>query len=127
MKTRNVLLAILAATSIVAVYRFVASKSPGALRTVPVELHGSWVTDDARYSDRYLQVGPDFVAFGTGGVDVQRFRVEGCDRESGAVGERRYTVFFSGADREVMSRGLVLSDTGRLTFASQPEVEWVRD
>lgn len=126
MKLRDGLLVVLGIVLLIAGYRVLFDEKPGSLRTIPVELHGVWVTANPDYSDRYLQFGADFITFGTGGVNARRYTVTGFDRDRDAAGGERDRVYFRGEDRSTISRGF--SVTGdQLVFENQPHVVWVRE
>ena len=111
---------------LIAGYRVLFDEKPGSLRTIPLDLHGVWVTANPDYSDRYLQFGADFITFGTGGVNSHRYRVTGFDRDRDAAGVERDRVYFRDADRSTISRRFSVTGN-QLVFDNQPEVVWIRE
>lgn len=95
-------------------------------KTVPTELVGLWTTDDPNYSDRYLELQPDTITFGTGGTSSIRYSIIGVVRQEAGEGEA-YEIHFRGVDGAKFSREIVLADSGdSLSFRSQSEVAWTR-
>lgn len=126
MKLRDGLLIVFGIVLLIAGYRVVFDEKPGRLRTIPSDLHGVWVTANPDYSDRYLELGAEFITFGTGGVNAHRFTVTGFDRDRDADGGLRDRVYFRDADRSTISRGFSVTGN-QLVFDNQPEVVWVRE
>lgn len=129
MKLRDGLLVILGVLLIIVIGRTVLN-GPGAMqRTLPEELCGVWVTANPEYSDRYLELGSDFITFGTGGVNSRRFEVTGFDRDRDEKGRDLNTVYFRDVDGSKFSRQFhVSTDNGRqLVFHNQPDVVWLSE
>ncbi len=95
-------------------------------KTVPTELIGLWTTADPSYSDRYLELQPDSITFGTGGTSSIKYSIIGVVRQE--AGEREaYEIHFRGVDGAKFSREIVLAGSGnKLYFRSQAEVVWTR-
>jgi hypothetical protein len=95
---------------------------------MPERFLGTFVSDDQRYSDRYVKIETDGIVFGTGGVTGKRYAVTGYNREYEDDGTVLNTVYFRNVDGTRMSRQFYYESEGRgrLTFTSQPEVTWVR-
>jgi len=93
-------------------------------KTVPTELVGLWTTADPSYSDRYLELQPDSITFGTGGTSFIKYSIIGVVRQEAGGGEA-YEIHFRGVDGAKFSREIVLAGSGdKLFFRSQPEVVW---
>jgi hypothetical protein len=93
---------------------------------MPTHLLGTWITDDRRYSDRYLKIEPDAIVFGTGGVTGKRYVVTGFNREYEDDGKLLLTVYFKNVDGTRMNREFYFNseDKGHLIFKNQPKVRW---
>ncbi len=95
-------------------------------KTVPTELIGLWTTADPSYSDRYLELQPDSITFGTGGTSSIKYSIIGVVRQEAGEGEA-YEIHFRGVDGAKFSREIVLAGSGnKLYFRSQAEVVWTR-
>jgi hypothetical protein len=129
MKLRNALLIVLGISTIAAGYRLLIEPRRGLARTVPERLHGVWVTPDPAYTDRYFELGEDFVVFGTGGVHSQRFAIIGFSGVREVDGREFDTIYFGDGGGETLKRQFYFNRDGRpnLIFKNQPEVVWVRD
>lgn len=127
MTLKNVLWTLLGVMLLIAGYSIVVEKPDGSTRDVPARLHGVWVTTNPDYSDRYLEIGRNFITFGTGGVNSKRFEVTGFEGYRDSDGRELDTIYFKDVDGSKFSRQLYLGlETGKqLTFKNQPEVVWV--
>jgi len=93
-------------------------------QTLPAELVGLWTTADPSYSDRYLELQPDTITFGTGGTSSIKYSIIGVARPEAGEDEA-YEIHFRGVDGAKFSREIVLAGSGdNLFFRSQPEVVW---
>ena len=93
-------------------------------KTLPAELVGLWTTADPNYSDRYLELQPDTITFGTGGTSSIKYSIIGVVRPEAGEGEA-YEIHFRGVNGTKFSREIVLSGSGeKLFFRSQPDVVW---
>lgn len=128
MKLKQGLLIVLGVLLAILAYRLMTGISQGDSRSVPDRLHGVWVTTNQNYSDRFLKLGENYIEFGTGGVDSQRFEVTGFGGTRDDRGRELNTIYFRGVDGSKFSREFVVSMEGtpRLVFKNQPEVEWSR-
>ena len=129
MSLKNGLLTVLGVLLLIVGYRVLFEEPTGRLRTVPEDLHGGWVTANPDYSDRYLEIGADFITFGTGGVNSKKYKVTGFDRDREADGRELNTIYFRDVDRSTFSREFYVSSDkgGGLVFANQPQVVWVQE
>jgi hypothetical protein len=129
MKLRDGLLVILGVLVLIAGASVLFDEPEGSLRTVPTDLRGVWVTANLDYGDRYLELGADFITFGTGGVNARRFKVTGFDRTRDVKGKEIDTVYFQDVDGSSFSRQFSVGP-GRgdeLVFLNQPQVVWVHE
>jgi len=129
MRLRDGLLVILGVLLIIVVARALSNGPAAMRRTVPEEFCGVWVTANPEYSDRYLELGSDFITFGTGGVNSRRFAVTGFNRSRDEKGRELSTVYFRDVDGSEFSRQFHAdTDDGRqLVFVNQPDVVWVTE
>ena len=129
MKLRHGLLIVLGVLLVILGYRVLSGPTEGNSRSVPDRYHGVWVTTNQDYSDRFLKLGGDFIEFGTGGVNSQRFKVSGFEDTRDDQGRELNTVYFRGVDGGRFSREFYFSMDGgpRLIFENQPEVVWIRE
>jgi len=127
MKMRNALLAILGLLLIIVLYRALTTPPEGAFRKVPERLQGVWITSNQEYSDRFLELGADFITFGTGGVNSRRFEVTGIDESRDpTTGRELFVVYFKDVDGSRFSRefSVHLENKKELVFVNQPDVVW---
>lgn len=129
MNLRNGLLVALGIVLAIAGYRMLFQEQMGQLRAVPANLQGVWVTTNPEYGDGYVELGADFITFGSGAVTSKRFKVTGLDRGGDRHPIETYTVYFRDVGKSTLSRSFTFSKDGggRLVFVNQPEVVWVRD
>ena len=104
--------------------------SPGCRRHdrgVPAVLLGVWTSSSPGYSDRYIDIRPDMIIFGTGGTRSQGYRILGCERRETPDGPL-YILEFKGVSAGPYRRPLyyISEGGGRLKFKNQPAVTWVR-
>ncbi len=126
MTTRKILLAlaVLAFLAVVA-GRLFFRHSPD-LKTAPPELVGTWTTDHPGYSDRYVELKPDAIIFGTGGTSFVRYEILGVDRDPSTAVDG-FTIYFRDVGGEDFRKDVVLDPGGRaFHFANQPDVVWQR-
>ena len=126
MTTKKILLA-LAVLAFLAVLagRLFFRHSPD-LKTTPPELVGTWTTDHPGYSDRYVELKPDTIIFGTGGTSFVRYTVLGVDRDVSAEIEG-YTIYFRDVGGTKFQKDLVLRPEDRtFYFTNQADVLWTR-
>lgn len=128
MSLRALVMAVIGVLLVLIAYRLFVPFQPTVSKTMPIHLQGTWITTDLHYSDRYVEVGPDFIVFGTGGVTGKRFPVTGFDQRYRDDGELVNTVYFKGADGSRYSRQFTFTpeNRGQLVFANQPGVVWIR-
>ncbi len=101
-----------------------ASFSPKP-KEVPVELLGIWTTKDAGHSDRFFEVSPVTVSFGTGNGTVstgfiQKFEVAFEGRET------VYAITYKGDDGESKLWLNYDPASGVLRFRNQQSIAWVK-
>jgi hypothetical protein len=129
MNLRDGLLTILGVLVLIVVARVLLDEPEGRLRTVPGDFRGVWVTGNHDYGDRYLELGADFITFGTGGVNARRFEVTGFDRDRDVMGKEIDTVYFRDVNGSSFSRQFSVATDRKdeLVFTNQPGVVWVRE
>ena len=127
MKLRNGLLVVLGVLALIVVFRALIEKPDGEIRTMPDRIQGAFVTANPEYSDRYLEIGSEFITFGTGGVNSRRYEVTGFDETRDVEGRELDTVYFRDVDGSKFRREFyfTLENGKRLVFKNQPEVVWV--
>jgi hypothetical protein len=104
--------------------------SPGCRRRgheVPEVLLGVWTSSSPGYSDRYIDIRPDAIIFGTGGTTSRGYRILGCERRVTPDGPL-YILEFTGVSSGPYRRPLYYISKGRgqLKFKNEPAVTWVR-
>ena len=127
MNLRNGLLIALGVLLLIVGFNALVEKPDGSFRAVPDRLQGAYVTANPEYSDRYLEIGSEFITFGTGGVNSRRYEVTGFDGTQDVEGRELGTVYFRDVDGSKFSREFYFSleDGKQLVFKNQPEVVWV--
>ena len=127
MNLRKGLLIVLGVLVLIVGFRALVEKPDGKFRTVPNRLQGAFVTANPEYSDRYLEIGSEFITFGTGGVNSRRYEVTGFDETRDAEGRELYTVYFRDVSGSKFNREFYFTeeDGKRLVFKNQPQVVWV--
>jgi len=127
MNLRNGLLFVLGVLVLIVVFRALVEEPDGSLRAVPDRIQGAFVTAHPEYSDRYLEIGSEFITFGTGGVNSRRYEVTGFDETRDVEGREFDTVYFSDVDGSKFSREFYFTEENgkRLVFKNQPQVVWV--
>ena len=120
MRFRNLLAA---ATALVLVAGCAQSAEP---TQVPDHLIGRWETSEARYADRFVEIRPGDIAFGTGTGIPSRHAIVGLQEEQEPRG-RRYTIEYL-EEGETRSRFAIYFDESGpyVRLASQPGFEWVQ-
>ena len=95
--------------------------------TVPQVLLGVWTSSSPEYGDRYIEIRPDTIIFGTGGTNSKRYRILGCERSKTREG-LLYTLEFVGTSSGPFRRPLYYLPVGRgrLRFKNEPSVVWDR-
>jgi len=129
MNLRNGLLIVLGVLLLIVGYNALVEKPAGKSRTVPDRIQGAWVTANPEYSDRYLEIGAEFITFGTGGVNSRRYEVTGFDETRDVEGRELNTVYFRDVDGSKFSREFyfTLKDGKQLVFKNQPQVVWLAE
>ncbi len=95
-------------------------------KTVPESLVGDWTSDHPEYSDRFLKVTPNSIAFGTGGTSFVRYRILGIEQEQ-VEGVNKIILHFRDVAGTKFKRTMVVESPGaRMYFVSQPAVTWQR-
>jgi len=93
-------------------------------RTVPESLVGQWTCDLPEYSDRYLELTPSTITFGTGGTSFVKYKILGIDKEQNEDVDTVILSFQDVAGTE-FRRAVVVGPSGKtFHFASQPAVVW---
>lgn len=94
---------------------------------VPQKLLGVWTSSSPGYSDRYIEIRPDTIIFGTGGTRSQGYRILRCERQETPDGPL-YILEFSGVSGGPFRRPLYYlpEGGGKLKFKNEPAVTWVK-
>jgi hypothetical protein len=96
------------------------------VRHVPDELVGTWITDDPNYSDRWFDIDPAAIDFGTGGATVSTGFIK--EIKAAPEGNRTlYTITYSdgGTPRDVYFyyEG---TGSGVIHFQHQEKTAWTK-
>jgi hypothetical protein len=96
-------------------------------RTVPDFLVGAWVTDSSPdYSDRYIELTPTGITFGTGGTSFVKYQILGIVQEE-IDGVDTIVLHFEDVAGTDYKRRVVVGQSGlTMHFASQPAITWQR-
>lgn len=124
MTLRRALLVLALAVVAVIVWRLTARHVPGG--PPPSRMIGFWLSNDPRYSDRYMEIHPDTMTFGTGGVASRTYRILGCERIARSEGKTLFILHIADASGARYNRPMYLDDSQRLWFKNQPNVVWTR-
>ena len=94
---------------------------------IPAKLFGRWVTDDARYADRFFELSQDYITFGLGGDRSAEYTIEtirGALENDNMI----YTITFSDDDGVEYSQSVHFSksDNDLLVFKNQDGIEWYK-
>ena len=95
-----------------------------SLEISPDAIIGTWVTDDPRYVDRALTIGPQEISLGLGDGTEAASQIRSIRRERGAV-NWDYTVTYVGSEGDEVIE-IFLFDDGTLRLKNPPEVWWSR-
>ena len=91
---------------------------------VPAALIGRWTTDDSRYADRALEIGPEQIRFGVDpGLNLS-YRVQGIESEPDPAGTL-YRLFYDAPGEPERSLQLRLPAPDRLRLENHAEL-WTR-
>lgn len=90
---------------------------------LPQEMHGKWITSDARFHSRHLTLTADTIELGVGQGPPLRYAIDGtyATREDGRI---LYTVVYRtgyGEDHLVLYR-----DDDSIVMKNRPTVRWVK-
>ena len=96
-----------------------------AREAVPTELIGRWTSDDPRYSDRSLEIGPESIAFGVGSGSRMTYRVKGIERETDVATGTLYRLYYDVSGEPERTIQLRLPVAGRLRIDNHSEL-WMR-
>lgn len=99
---------------------------PEKLAAVPAELVGRWTTDYDQYTDRYIELQPNVVRFGTGEDTFVEHTVLRLEREE-KEGVMEYTVFYLDQNME-QAEWKFVHDRGRgnVIRLMNPKMEWTK-
>lgn len=126
MTTKKILLALAVVTLLAVVAGRLFFRHSPDLKTTPPELVGTWTTDHPGYSDRYVELKPDTIIFGTGGTSFVLYTILGVDRDPSAAIDG-YTVYFRDAGGNRFQKDIVLRQEGpTFYFKNQADVIWTR-
>lgn len=92
---------------------------------VPPELAGTWRTDAPGYSDRYIEIAEQEIAFGQGEEGEARYALLGVVRIPDADGRAHYSLRYRiDVNTEAEGRLEVLLGAAELRIPSQPGILW---
>jgi hypothetical protein len=95
-------------------------------KAVPPTLIGQWTCQLPEYSDRFIELTPSRITFGTGGTSSVTYRIMGVENER-LEGADVFVLHFIDAAGTKFKRTVVHSPYGAsMHFASQPSVVWNR-
>ena len=95
---------------------------------VPPELIGTWTTDAPAYRNRYLEISPVRLVFGTGRGSSQRHRLAGARREPSEAGttEVGYALIYATPGGRSAELPLLFTpESGSIRLAYREEI-WSR-
>jgi hypothetical protein len=93
-------------------------------KTVPDFLIGEWTSENPEYSDRYIELSPKSVTFGTGGTSFVKYQVLGIVQEE-IDGVDTIVLHFKDVAGTTFKRRVVVGPSGlTMHFASQPAIIW---
>ena len=100
--------------------------TPGA-SVMPAELLGTWVTDDARYTGRALELRPRAVVFQRGSVAPDVLSVVAVRTDGARGGRAAYTITaIDDGQPAAVSLSFDRGPPSELRLSSQPSVRWRR-
>jgi len=92
-------------------------------RNVPKELLGVWSTSEVAHQDRFLEISPVTVTFGTGGSTESTGFIQECDQVSEGA-ELRYTITYEGEDGKSKLIAYYNPSTQTLHLKNQQAIVW---
>ena len=98
----------------------------GEVVGMPQELMGIWRTEAARYEDRYLELAPSEVRFGTGGDSFAQHQVAEVRRLDDIDGVAYRITYLSNEGAEHYLSLRYNPDDARLSLVHQPHLVWTR-
>lgn len=99
---------------------------PGEVVGMPRELMGIWETQAVLYEDRYLELAPGEVRFGTGGESFARHAIAEVRRLENLEGVGYRITYLSDEGDEHFLSLEYDSDDARLSLTNQPHLVWTR-
>ena len=93
---------------------------------LPGELIGQWRTSDPMYADRFFELSPGYVNFGTGGGTVTTGFIQEV-AESPEAGKTLYTITYK--DEDKVNQLFIYYESSRgesIRFKNQPNIVWTK-
>jgi hypothetical protein len=114
--------AVIALVALVAFILF--SRQSYDSRIVPDFLVGEWSSDSPEYSDRYIELTPTAITFGTGGTSFIKYQILGIVQEE-VEGVDTIVLHFKDVSGTTFKRRVVVGPSGlTMHFSSQPAIIW---
>lgn len=99
----------------------------GRIKEVPPELLGVWRTDAPGYQDRFMEIRPREIIFGTGPGSADIHTINGLRRRA-APGHIDFTIFYDNVEGQEYEFSIIFeySEGGQITLTNQRNMVWRR-
>ncbi len=99
----------------------------GRIKEVPPELLGIWYTDAPAYRDRYMELRPTEIIFGTGPGSADIHTINGLRRRA-ATGHIDFTIYYNNEEGQEYDFSLIFeySEGGQIILPNQRNMVWRR-
>jgi len=123
--TRDVSLPYLWTFGVIIALSLIVNAFSDKVRDVPTDLQGVWRTSDPAHADRFLELSPVTVSFGTGDGNVSSGLIKRI-QEDARERETIYTITFRGPDGD--SKVWLIYEPGKrvLRLKNQERIEWTK-
>lgn len=96
-------------------------------RILPLELIGKWRTTDQRYGDRYIEIDPVSISFGTGDATLMNGFIRQVEIFPEGI-RTLYTISYADNGEEGQCSFYYSEEKGKTIYLeNQPEIAWVKD
>ncbi len=110
---------------LVLVFGLLASGCATPSEELPAEVLGRWATAEPRYADRFFEIQPEILRFGTGGNSSEVYSIRRIDTEPHPRGRLfRLTYLVDGEDMQFAFHYDAATSTIRLY--NQSGFEWIK-
>jgi hypothetical protein len=92
-------------------------------KTAPPEVHGRWVTDDARYVDRGFEIFEDALVFEVGEGEITTYAIESVAHGPDARGTA-FEIEHTAEDGNMIFSFTYVPDEDALYFKHQTQIKW---